>query len=287
LNRAPIHPPSNDRNADLRNHTMMPMREEILAKADALLERPIAFDAQWDGDSNGWCVVLSAIHQSSQGHIDSWLATFRDGDDLRLFNGQVPPWPEAVFANEIGAELAARFGVPFYFPSPNHPETDCPHWWERDLSSPCRRCGIPLLQRQKPCRWRGICYFCHLTEEKEKKEASWSPEDRAGPRCEICGNPARGLIGSRRACSACLDGLDEFECARCHGLSLDSRSKPRPYTCMICEVRAKLDALSVESREAIRITAKDKGEMYGIKAARAALGCSLNDGILAVRLLCQ
>jgi hypothetical protein len=149
---------------------MLPTREEILAKAAALPERPVAIEAFWDGDSTGWFVTLSAIVKSRRQYRDHFLWALRDGGDIRLFNGQVPPWPEAQLARIVGEELARKFGVPFYFPSPNYPEDQCPRWWEQDQGYPCSRCGIPLLQRQQPCPWRGICYQCYLARRREEKD---------------------------------------------------------------------------------------------------------------------
>jgi hypothetical protein len=145
---------------------MLPSREALVAKADTLSERPAAFEAFWDGDTGGWYVTLVAVLPTGAGYRDHFLATLRDGGDLRLFNGQVPPWPEARRAGEAGAELAARFGVPFYFPSPGWPEDDCPRWADRDRGYPCGRCGVPLLQRPE-CPWRGVCYRCQLAIERE------------------------------------------------------------------------------------------------------------------------
>jgi hypothetical protein len=111
---------------------MLPVREQILANAAALPQSLVAFEALWDGDSDGWYVVLSAILKSEDGYRAQGLGALQDGGDMRLFNGQVPPWGEALLAQQFGEEPARKFGVPFYFPSPNHPEEDCPRWWERD-----------------------------------------------------------------------------------------------------------------------------------------------------------
>lgn len=97
---------------------MHPTHEQLLAKVDALPERPMAIEASWDGDSSGWFVCLTAILKTDTGYRDGHLWVLQDGGDLRLFNGQVPPWGEAVLARQLGEELAAKFGVPFYFPSP-------------------------------------------------------------------------------------------------------------------------------------------------------------------------
>jgi hypothetical protein len=132
---------------------MLPSREEILSKADDLSGAPVAFEAFWDGDSIGWFVTLSAVLRAREGYTNHYLCGLRDGGDIRLFNGQVPPWPEARLAQEVGTELARRFGVPFYFPSPDHPEDQCPGWAERDQGYPCRRCGPPAPARTMPLAW--------------------------------------------------------------------------------------------------------------------------------------
>ncbi|MFI6408255.1 hypothetical protein [Streptomyces sp. NPDC050548] len=98
----------------------------LTEQVEALPGRTVAIEALWDGDSEGWCVDLVA-------HTDVPLAeyrvaTVRHGGDLRLFNGVVPPWPEAREAETVGRALAERFGVPFHFASPDEPEIDAPRW---------------------------------------------------------------------------------------------------------------------------------------------------------------
>jgi hypothetical protein len=143
---------------------------DILAKVNAMRESPVAFEALWDGDTTGWFVEVSAVvGDPLSGFRALRLAFLREpGGDFRVFRGQVPPWPEAEQARDIGQALSQRFGVPFFFPSPNHPEDDCPHWWEQDVATACRRCGIPLLQID-PCPWRGVCHQCHCQTEKATK----------------------------------------------------------------------------------------------------------------------
>ena len=145
---------------------MIPTIEELVTEIAALPRRPVAFEAYWDGDSHGWSVALMAVLRSDNeaGYEDRVLFESRFGD-IRLFNGQVPPWPEAEIASRLGNALSAKFGAPFYFPSPNHPEDDCPQWWEQGRGSPCRRCGIPLYQDDN-LPWRGCCYFCHMAEQR-------------------------------------------------------------------------------------------------------------------------
>jgi hypothetical protein len=265
---------------------MLPTREQLLAKADALPERPVAFEAFWDGDTSGWFVTLSAILKSGTGYRDCFLGAMRDGGDMRLFNGQVPPWPEARFAQDVGEELAARFGVPFYFPSPNHSEENCPRWWEQDQGYRCRRCGILLLQ-PKSCRWRGICYHCHLEEEREKKEAAWTPEERAGARCCICGNPAKCTLGSSPLCLNCLERYEDYECSRCGVAVRILKTEPHTDICWRCDVRSKLAMVSEADRQAIRTATMERGTAAGLNAVVNLLGWSLHDAMWAVQELRQ
>ncbi len=158
---------------------MNPTREELLEKAAAVASPPVAVEACWDGDTTGWYVVLVLIcAEPSAGppaYREYHLGALRGpGGDLRLFNGGVPPWPEAARAREVGQELAGRLGVPFYFASPDRPEDDCPRWWDRDKAYPCRRCGLPLLQGAG-CPWRGACYECHLAERREAAAGGGGP----------------------------------------------------------------------------------------------------------------
>lgn len=104
-----------------------PLNPVTLAeRVEALPGRTVAIEAAWDGDSDGWCVDLMAITDVPT--AEHRLATIRHGNDLRVFNGTVPPWPEAVEAETVGRALAERFGVPFHFASPDQPDYDAPRW---------------------------------------------------------------------------------------------------------------------------------------------------------------
>ena len=59
---------------------MLPDREELLSKADGLRERPIAIEAFWDGDTDGWRVELVAV---LKGKPNRHLATLAMGAGLR------------------------------------------------------------------------------------------------------------------------------------------------------------------------------------------------------------
>jgi hypothetical protein len=263
---------------------MPSLLEQLLAKAQALPEAPVAIEAFWDGDTSGWFVTLSAVMKSETGYQESFLCTFQDGGDIRLFTGQAPPWVEARQATSIGRALAIRIGVPFYFASPEHPEDDCPRWWERDQGYPCRTCGIPLLQRE-PCPWRGSCHHCHLAAEKEASEAEWTPAERAGPRCGICGKPASGASTLSPRCAACLERYEDYVCSSCGGHVCIRRTVDHTDICDSCALSRRLAAVPEADREAIRRISVERGEISGMREAMRLLGCSLADAVAAVNEL--
>jgi hypothetical protein len=90
----------------------------------------VAIEALWDGDSDGWMLTVHLVTRAEGRYATHWLGRLRHGSDFRLFEGRVPPWPESVVAQAAGNELARTLGLPFYFPSPDQPDIDCPHFWE-------------------------------------------------------------------------------------------------------------------------------------------------------------
>lgn len=116
---------------------------DVVAAAKAITCPVVAVEAVWDGDTQGWMVDLVAIvdrpGRCHERFDEVRLASIRNGSDLRLFNGQVPPWPEAVEAQQIGDAVAARLGVPFYFTSPETRDIDLPRWWD-GRSAAIRQC---------------------------------------------------------------------------------------------------------------------------------------------------
>ncbi|MFA1545413.1 hypothetical protein [Actinomadura chokoriensis] len=102
--------------------------EDLVAKVRALPQPPAAVEALWDGDTEGWFVVLVGVVLDPK--TEHHLATVQHGTDIRAFNGEVPPWPEAEEVSRIGRALAERLGVPFHFASPDAPDDLAPRWWD-------------------------------------------------------------------------------------------------------------------------------------------------------------
>jgi hypothetical protein len=84
--------------------------------------------ALWDGDTTGWHVSLFVILRHGSHFEEKHLGVVKIGSDIRLFDGRVPPWPEAQLAAEVGSKLAKHFGCEFYFPSPLEPDDKCESW---------------------------------------------------------------------------------------------------------------------------------------------------------------
>jgi hypothetical protein len=114
---------------------------EWLARIAELPGRHVAIEALWDGDTHGWFLRITLVTHSDEspawgyvtsedGHFARPLGMLRYGGDIRLFNGQVPPWPEAIVARRAGARVADALGLKLWFPSPNEPRDDERHWWE-------------------------------------------------------------------------------------------------------------------------------------------------------------
>ncbi|MGW0534019.1 hypothetical protein [Streptomyces sp. NPDC003032] len=121
----------------LADRIARPARPTVTDLADRVSAepgRPVVIEAVWDGDSSGWMVDLVAVFpgtaDAADPHRELRLTTFREGSDLRIFNGQVPPWPEAEEARRAGEALAEMFGVRFHFASPDEPDDQAPRWWD-------------------------------------------------------------------------------------------------------------------------------------------------------------
>jgi hypothetical protein len=102
--------------------------DELTATIRALPQEPAAIEALWDGDTEGWMILLLAV--TIEPRTEHHLATVQHGTDIRVFSGGVPPWPEALEASTVGRRLAEQLGIPFYFASPGNPDNFAPRWWD-------------------------------------------------------------------------------------------------------------------------------------------------------------
>ncbi len=120
------------------------LREKVLS----LEGRPACIQAIWDGDSEGWCISLSVVMESHAQYSIQDLGQIRFGGDARLFTGEVPPWPEAKYATDVCGRLAAELAAEFYFPSPDSPDVNLPHWLDVGAHN-----DVGPERKQRPWWW--------------------------------------------------------------------------------------------------------------------------------------
>jgi len=160
------------------NITSFEILEEEIEKING---KPTVLEALWDGDTNGWFLVMRLYY--SIGHLlwkevkTEYLGTVTFGGDIRLFTGDVPAWPEAELAKEMGAKAAEKYGLTFYFPSDKDPDDACPPWPKRHLAISCADCGKLIMPTDSPYLPKDICYHCHLERERNVKLKNDQPSD--------------------------------------------------------------------------------------------------------------
>ncbi|WP_343691318.1 hypothetical protein [Chitinophaga sp.] len=143
--------------------------------------KPVVLEALWDGDTAGWYLYLN-LHVKVKKLFSTkkevkYIGTIRLGQDIRLFNGTVPPWPEAELAKEWGKIASEKYGLIFYFPSDKEPDSDCPGWDSRHLAIQCADCAKMIIPTDSPYLPKDICYSCHLKREFRNNIKNAEPYD--------------------------------------------------------------------------------------------------------------
>ncbi|MBT9394933.1 hypothetical protein KLP40_17340 [Hymenobacter sp. NST-14] len=141
--------------------------------------KPTVLEALWDGDTQGWYLCLSVYVkrgiwplQRTERHP---LGTVTLGNDLRLFSGQVPPWPEAEFVKTFVEQTHGTYGLTLYLPS-EEPDLDCPRWTEREHAITCADCGKLILPSDSPYVPKDICHTCQLRREQKARIQQDEPQ---------------------------------------------------------------------------------------------------------------
>jgi hypothetical protein len=134
---------------------------------------PTVLEALWDGDTEGWFLVLNLYAKtggvfwgSQQKHH---LGIAKYNEDQKIFNGGVPLWPEAVLAKEWGQRAVEKYGLTFYFPSDKEPDDDCPAWTEKHYGFPCVDCGKLIRLRDSKYVPQDVCHSCNLQRELNER----------------------------------------------------------------------------------------------------------------------
>ena len=143
--------------------------------------RPTVLEALWDGDTDGWFLVFNLYVKTGnlfwQKEEVKHLGILSLGSDIRLFDGVVPPWPEAILAKQWGRKAAEKYELTFYFPSDNKPDGDCPSWVQKHLAIQCADCGKLIIPTDSHYLPKEICFNCHLEREQKQKIKSAAPCD--------------------------------------------------------------------------------------------------------------
>ncbi len=157
--------------------------EELLGEVAARDGVPAVLEATWDGDTQGWFLDLALICRLGDGDGESryrrhYLRSLRFGGDIRLFSGEVPPWPEVRVARRLWERLRAARDVELWLPA-EEPDDDCPGWLERHQAIACRVCGKPILPRVSPHVPTDVCHPCtHERARQARVQIDYEAGDR-------------------------------------------------------------------------------------------------------------
>ncbi|MDO7846834.1 hypothetical protein Q5H92_10735 [Hymenobacter sp. M29] len=129
-------------------------------------------EALWEGDTQGWYLCLSVYAEQGIWPVKRTvchpLGTVTLGSDLRLFTGQVPPWPEAELVKTFVQQTQRTYGLTLYLPS-EEPDDECPRWTERAHARACADCGKLGFPSDSPYLPKDVCYRCHLRREQNAR----------------------------------------------------------------------------------------------------------------------
>ncbi len=128
--------------------------EIALEKISQLAWKPEVIEALWDGDTQGWYLIIDvSAHNPIQDRPHS--------KTLFTFNGfGAPTFQIATF---LGGELSEMLQIPFYFPSPEQPNDDYASWWKRNEQKRCISCGRYLRDTVPE-----MCYLCEHPRKTHK-----------------------------------------------------------------------------------------------------------------------
>ncbi|MGI4736202.1 MAG: hypothetical protein ACRYG7_13580 [Janthinobacterium lividum] len=133
---------------------------------------PKVLEALWDGDTQGWYLYLNVYVTRGiwplKRSVCHDLGTVMLGTDLRLFTGQVPPWPEVELVKTFVKQTQAKYGLTLYLPA-EEPDDECPRWTERAQARACADCGKLGIPTDSPYLPKNICYRCHLRREQNAR----------------------------------------------------------------------------------------------------------------------
>jgi hypothetical protein len=103
--------------------------------------------------------------------------------------------------------------------------------------------------------------------------------------CEICGKPTSLSRLDATFCDGCQDRYDAYLCSRCGGRVVILREIEHSDICSVCDLRARVDGLAGEEREAIRGLIRSGQRVRAIKEATRMLGINVGEATFVVEEL--
>jgi len=147
--------------------------------------KPTVLEALWDGDTQGWYLLLFIYKVS--GHLflkkesRHFLGVVSVTDEMEDYVND--KWTVAEFASYLGKKAKEKYNLVFYFPSEKDPDSDCPKWTERHLAIHCADCNKLIIPTDSPYLPKDICYNCHLKRERNEKLREEVPYDEGVTMC--------------------------------------------------------------------------------------------------------
>lgn len=148
--------------------------------------KPRVLQALWDGDTSGWWLALSlyAENPSVSGNL-VWHYLGR----VESYSGQT----KEAFAKELAAKAVKKYGLEFYFPSPDDADDSCPDWMERDKAIACAGCGKLIMPDPGSHLPKEICYHCYLERERNQALIDDEPQEYGVSQYRCKGRKYQGM----------------------------------------------------------------------------------------------
>lgn len=123
--------------------------------------KPRVLQALWDGDTQGWWLSLSLYAETPS--VSKYLVCHYLGR-VESYDGR----QKEELAKELAKKAIEKYGLEFYFPSPDDADDACPDWMERDKAIACEGCGKLIMPDRDSCLPKEICYHCYLERERNR-----------------------------------------------------------------------------------------------------------------------
>lgn len=148
--------------------------------------KPRVLQALWDGDTSGWYLILSLYAENPS----------ISGDLVWHYLGRVHSYDgmsKEAFAKELAAKAVKKYGLEFYFPSPDDADDACPDWMERDKAIACAGCGKLIIPDPESSLPQEICYHCYLERERNRDLLEDKPEEYGVSQYRCKGRKYQGM----------------------------------------------------------------------------------------------